>query len=254
MADQKQLEHRLIEIGCNFRFFARPEIRELGKVLMPNEIVEHCVIGTYQGGFALLVATDQRVLLIDKKPFYLTLEDTRYDMITEIDFNHHLFDANVYIRTPNKSFRFVAYNQGRLRKLFHFVQTRVMEIRQHYQQAAASPAIVQQQLETTQYRPVAASSLQANFEPYFAQPGIDMGVPGQTEGQVTYTNMITQPSQFQPQMQPTLSHQGMQQNHPVVYHTVAPIISAYTRLPMMSRQRRFLGSRAVNAPTMYFGQ
>jgi len=49
MADRKQLEDRLKEIGCNFRFFARPEIRELANVLMPNELVQHCVIGQYKG-------------------------------------------------------------------------------------------------------------------------------------------------------------------------------------------------------------
>jgi len=214
MADRKQLEDRLKEIGCNFRFFARPELKELANVLMPNELVQHCVIGQYQGGFALLVATDQRVLLIDKKLFYLTLEDTRYDMIAEVDFNHRLMDANVSIRTPSKSLRFVAYNQGRLRKLFHFVQTRVMEIRQHYQQAATQAA------QTQQYVAYASQLTPAIGQPAQQQPTIN-------------------PQQFMPQF---------------AAHTVAPIISAYTRLPMMSRQRRFLGSRAIKAPTMYIGE
>ena len=241
--DQKSLEHRLIEIGCNFRFFARPELRELGKVLMPNEIVEHAVIGTYQGGFALLVATDQRVLLIDKKPFYLTLEDTRYDMMAEVDFNHHLLDANIYIRTPSKSFRFVAYNQGRLRKLFHFVQTRVMEIRQHYQQAAERQALAQQQMEAQMYGPVPAPAAHTSFEPYFAQNGNAPSSTGQNIAVDVPRETIAQPTQQMPLPMPSMP-----------LRTMAPIISAYTRLPMMSRQRRFLGSRAVNSPTMYLGQ
>ena len=73
MADQKfkQLEEQLKRIGSNYQFWGRSEIRELAHVLLPGEIIEHCINGYYEGGFALLAATNQRVLLVDKKPFYL---------------------------------------------------------------------------------------------------------------------------------------------------------------------------------------
>ena len=237
MADLKILEDRLKEIGCNFRFWGRAELRELANVIMPNEVVEHCVNGQYQGGFAMLVATDQRVLLIDKKPMYLTLEDIRYDMISEVDFNHRMMDANVYICTPNKSLRFIAYNQGRLRKLFHFVQTRVMEIRQHYQQMAAQQM---QAMQLAQQQQLAASQQPSNqpFEPYFS-PNPQFAQNAQTQ---LNDSAPTSPVLSQPLYQPI----------------IAPIISAYTRLPMLSRQRRFLGSRALNTPAatapLYPGQ
>jgi hypothetical protein len=60
----KQLEDQLKRIGCNYRFWGRAEIRELAYVLLPNEQVKHCVNGSYDGGFALIAATDQRVLLV----------------------------------------------------------------------------------------------------------------------------------------------------------------------------------------------
>lgn len=224
MADLKTLEDRLKQIGCNFRFWGRSELRELANVLMPNEIVEHCVNGQYSGGFAMLVATDQRVLLIDKKPMYLTLEDTRYDMVSEVDFNHRLLDANIYICTPNKSLRFVAYNQGRLRKLFHFVQMRVMEIRSHYQQAAQQFAVSQTAAAQPLATAVPAGSLPLQqLEPYFT-------------GQLAAYQMSASSA---PEPAPVTQQMAFQSS-------VAPIISAYTRLPMMSRQRRFLGSRAIN--------
>jgi len=219
MADSKlkRLEDRLKQIGCNFRFWGRTELRELANVLLPGEVVEHCVNGSYEGGFALLVATDQRVLLIDKKPFYLTLEDVRFDMISEVDYNHRLLNATIFICTPNnKSLRFLGYNQDRLRKLFHFVQTRVMEIRQHYTQAA-QPGL-----------PAAAAQGQA-FAPYFAGD-----TPDSPPSQPAY-----QPEQ-QMMSAPPVPQPGR----------VAPIVSAYTRLPMLSRQRRFLGARAINTPVV----
>lgn len=218
----KQLEDQLKRLGCNYRFWGRAEIKELARVLLPGETVEHCVNGTYEGGFALLAATDQRVLLIDKKPLYLTLEDIRFDMVVEIDYNHRLLNANVRICTPNKEMRFVAYNHARLRSLFHFVQTRVAEIRQHY------TMIQQGQMSTqTQMQPMTT-----NQQPVMGQ---QFGLPVQADT-----------SQDSGAVGPRARIPNVVQAN--AYRHSVPVISAYTRLPLMSRQRRFLGSRAVNAP------
>jgi hypothetical protein len=231
----KQLEDQLKRIGCNFRFWGRAELRELANVLLPGETVEHCVNGSYEGGFALLAATDQRVLLVDKKPMYLTLEDIRYDMISEIDFNHRLLNSNVFICTPNKALRFVGYNQVRLRKLFHFVQTRVAEIRQHYtmlQQGQQQDAYVNysQQLQ----QPAQQFSVQAP-QP---QPTREMAMfDAAAMAQLPQQQQLPGPRHHQPTI-----------TQATAYRLTAPVISAYTRMPLMTRKRRFLGSRAMNSP------
>lgn len=126
------LEEELKAIGCNFRFWGRSELKELCHVLLDDEKIAHCINGQYEVGFALLCATDRRVLLVDKKPRFLTLKDIRYEMITEMDYNHRLMNATVRLFTPNKELHFTAYNQARLRKMFHFVQQKVVENRQHF--------------------------------------------------------------------------------------------------------------------------
>jgi hypothetical protein len=222
----KQLEDQLKRLGCNYRFWGRAEIRELAFVLLPGEQVKHCVNGSYAGGFALIAATDQRVLLVDKKPLYLTLEDIRFDMITEVDYNHRLLNCNIHICTPNKSLRFVAYNHARLRALFHYVQTRVAEIRQHY-------TMLQQSQTQTQTQP--------QLQPFSPQPVLAAAQPP--------VPLSLSPTELPPQQElpgpklhiPTITQAAS-------YRPTAPVISAYTRLPLMSRQRRFLGSRAMNSP------
>jgi hypothetical protein len=99
---------------------------------MPDEIIAGCVNGRYEGGFALLVVTNFRLLLIDRKPFFLTLEDLRFDMIAEMDYSSRLLDSTVHIRTPNRKLRFTSWSQVRLRKILNYTQQRVMDIRQHY--------------------------------------------------------------------------------------------------------------------------
>lgn len=126
------VEEQLKAIGCNFRFWGRAELKELAQVLLPGEKIAMAVNGQYDGGFALLCATDFRILLIDKKPKYLTLKDIRFDMITELDFSGRLLDSTIRIYTPNKELRFTTPSGKRLRTLFTYTQQKVMEIRHHF--------------------------------------------------------------------------------------------------------------------------
>ncbi len=131
MVHLQTVERQLRAVGCNYRFFGRPEVRELARILMPDETIAQAVNGTYEGGFAMLCVTDKRLLLIDRKPLFLTLEDIRYDMVVEIDYNYRLLNASVRIFTPTKELGFSSWSQARLRRLIEYLQGRVMEIRQH---------------------------------------------------------------------------------------------------------------------------
>jgi hypothetical protein len=139
MLSLSHVEEQLQRVGCNFRFWGRPEIRELCNILVPGEVIAQCVNGRYEGGFALLVVTNHRLLLIDKKPMFLTLEDIRFDMIAEIDFSAQLFESTIRIATATRKLVFIAWNQARLRKLLDYVQQRMMEIRQHFMEQFQQP-------------------------------------------------------------------------------------------------------------------
>jgi hypothetical protein len=123
MVDAKEVKKQLKRIGFNPNGWGRTEASELPNILLPDEEIYEVVNGIYEGGFALLVSTDVRVLLIDKKPLnYLTVEDLRFDMINEMDYSHRLLGAHISIATGNKNLKFTSINQPRLRKLIGHVQ------------------------------------------------------------------------------------------------------------------------------------
>lgn len=133
MVNPDEVKRQLAEIGANSLLWGRAELRELPKILFQGETLHHVLNGRYEGGFAILCATNYRVLLIDKKPFYLTLEDTRYEMISDVQFNHRLIDASIWIGTVHKRLTFMAYNHAKLRNMTHFIQEQVMSSRQQLQ-------------------------------------------------------------------------------------------------------------------------
>ena len=132
MVSLQYIEEQLKRVGCNFRFWGRPEIKELANILLPDEIIAGCTNGRYEGGFALLCITNLRMLLVDRKPMFLTLEDIRFDMISEIDYSARLLDTTVRISTPNRKLAFTGWSQHRIRNILNYTQQRIMEVRQHY--------------------------------------------------------------------------------------------------------------------------
>jgi len=132
MVSMQIIEDQLKAIGADIKFWGKAEKRELRNILVENEQILHCINGRYEGGFALLCATNKRLLLVDKKPFYLTVEDVRYDMISEVDFSHRLLDATIRICTVNKVVRFTSYKHDQLRSLTAHVQDKVMDTRQQH--------------------------------------------------------------------------------------------------------------------------
>ena len=152
MVSAHEVQAQLKRIGADFRFWGRAEAAELQHILMTGETVQHAVNGRYEGGFAMMVATDCRVLLIDKKPFYLTVEDIRYDMVAEVDFSRRLLDSTIRICSVNKVFRFTSFRHRSLRAHTMYIQQRAMDWRHHtnFQQAISNTASA-----ATEARPVA---------------------------------------------------------------------------------------------------
>lgn len=129
MVDMRDIEKQLQAIDAMPKFFGRPEVRELPRILFEGEVIRHLIVGRYEGGWATLCATDRRILLVDKKPFYLTIEDIRYDMVSEVQYDHRLLDASVRLGTVHKTISFLSYSREKLRDLTTYAQEQVMHVR-----------------------------------------------------------------------------------------------------------------------------
>lgn len=153
MVSQQSIQAQLGRLGFNTSTWGKTEVDELQNIIIPEEIIYECVNGVYEAGFCLLVATNFRVLLVDKKPLnYLTVVDLRFDMINDIEYSHRLMGAQITINTGSKTLRFRSYNQQRLRKLIDHVQSRMAEAK-HRQSLTEEGqyehlGIINQQLQT----------------------------------------------------------------------------------------------------------
>ena len=232
MISKSNLDQQLKRIHFNPSGWGKSEVSELCNILMPAEEIDECVNGVYEAGFALLVATGDRLILVEKKPLsYLTVEDVRFDMINEFDINHRLMAAEVRIASGMKTLKFSSWNQARLRRLLNFVQYRMTEIKklQHHHQEAQKAHLEQlnQQLQLVlamqqhhYYQQMAGSAQLGAISPLAMLKGITNAAEYHNSGH-----------QLSPEQ---LGVAAMKR--------VVPVISAYTRLPIMSNRRRYLAT------------
>jgi|SRR5665647_420236 len=239
MISYQKVQQQLKDIHINPRGWGGSEYRELCNILLPDEVIEAAVNGYYEAGFALLVVTRNRLLVVDKKPMnYLTVEDMRYDMINEFDYQHRLFGAQMKVCAGFKTLHFTSLNQVRLRRCVSYAQARMTEIKREVdsQQEAQERHLEQMNEQLEMY--LKLQQLQQQQAVNQLQQGyIQQPQPDYVEQMATAAMPARQSNQhyFTPQ---ELGVQAMKR--------VVPVISAYTRLPILSKQRHYNTTSSVN--------
>jgi hypothetical protein len=122
MRKLSEVKKLLSKAGYRTSMFQRAEVKELCNVLHDDEQIFQATNGYYEGGFSLLVATDSRLLLIDRKPMFLTLDSIAYSMIQEVSFNYRLLNSTIHIYTSNKCLDFSSWNQSQIRAILNHAQ------------------------------------------------------------------------------------------------------------------------------------
>ncbi|MBP7857968.1 PH domain-containing protein [Candidatus Saccharibacteria bacterium] len=203
MVSTKDINDQLRQIGCDYAVWGRSEIRELTGIMMDDERILQAVNGYYDGGFALLCITNFRVLIVDKKPLALTVEDLRYDMIAEVDFSSRIFTSVLHVFTPMRTLIFTSWSMSKLKKSMNYIQQRVMELRNN--------------------------DYLINQFPQMAQP-----VRGQrSSGKVWQRQSV-------PQMVPTVTTSSQPTAEFDAYKLpVKPLMNPYTKLPLLTRRRKY---------------
>ena len=123
----KTLHQQLTDLSLRFRIFGRAEVKELRKILRADESILNCLYGYYQGGSGILVATDKRILLIDKRAFFLNIEEMNYIDINEIVAEHSFLQATLKVGTAKKKLEFRSVSDARIKHMHHLIAYQIAE-------------------------------------------------------------------------------------------------------------------------------
>jgi len=122
-ANMKQLD------SCS-KFFGRKEIKELPHILWDDELLEHIVQGSYNNGNGILVATNKRLIFIDKGLMWgLKVEDFPYDKISSIQYETGLLLADITIFSSGNKADIKNVPNDQCRNFCEYVRARISSIK-----------------------------------------------------------------------------------------------------------------------------
>ena len=105
------------QAGANSYDMLLPETHILSVILKPDEQLGGIVFGRYRESNANLVgrgalaATDERIILIDRKPLYLRCEEIEYDVVSGVSYASVGFMGTITLYTRLGEIRLRTFNE-----------------------------------------------------------------------------------------------------------------------------------------------
>jgi len=98
MPTLEEVKEQIGNLDGMSKFLGRKEIKELPNILWKDEKIEKIVQGVYEKNLGILVASDKRIIFIDKGLLYgLRVEDFPYNKVTSIQYKTGLLLGEITI-------------------------------------------------------------------------------------------------------------------------------------------------------------
>lgn len=123
------------ELGASSFGLRRFAARYLPHIIHPDERLGGIVYGRSGEGAVMLVATDRRVIYLDKKPFFVSEDEITYDIVSGVSYGYTTFSATVKLHTRIGDYEVHTFNRKCAEQFVEFIEERCLE-----NQGATGPA------------------------------------------------------------------------------------------------------------------
>lgn len=117
----------------------KDEAKELASIIHQDEHIKGVAYGRYSNGSAMLIATDKRVIFLDKKPLFQTLDELTYDVISGIKVTQQALFSSLILFTRIGNYKLRYVNMQSAAKFKKYLETHLLE---HSQRTSDDPATV----------------------------------------------------------------------------------------------------------------
>jgi len=114
--------HKQYSPRRQFRVFGRKAARRLKNILRPDETIYESVYGFSNDGTVLLTATNQRLILIDTRFLFTSLENIQYGLITHQSISRSKLSRTITLHVGGTRVVFSSFADARLKALYETVQ------------------------------------------------------------------------------------------------------------------------------------
>jgi len=148
MADTASVENAIKNLSGGSKWLGRGEIKALPSILWEDELPEKIIQGTYNNGSGILVATNKRLVFVDKGLMSLKVEDFPYDKITSIQYSTGMLMGGIDVYASGNKAEIKNVTKDQVKPFAEYVRARITGTSSH----ASVP--MSQQIETQADDPV----------------------------------------------------------------------------------------------------
>lgn len=103
------------------------EASYLHKVIHPKEVIGGIAFGHHETGYCMLIATNRRVIFLDKKPFFANVDDITYDVVGGVTLGRAGFGSTLTLHTRIKDIKLMTINDKSAKTFVDYVELRCLE-------------------------------------------------------------------------------------------------------------------------------
>jgi hypothetical protein len=104
-----------------------PETHYLPHLLHKNEHIMGSVYGKYKDGKGALIATDQRVLFLDKKPMFMHVDELTFMIIGGVTFTKSLFTGYVTLHSRLGDYKLRTFNFKNAINFIDYIEAKCLQ-------------------------------------------------------------------------------------------------------------------------------
>lgn len=132
MATLDEIKKQIKNLDAGSKLFGMKEIKELPNILWEDEKLEKMVQGFYEKGNGILVATNKRLVFVDKGLFYgLRVEDFPYDKISSIQYETGILWGKIIIFASGNKAEIKNVQNAQVKSFGDYVRARISKIHEH---------------------------------------------------------------------------------------------------------------------------
>lgn len=125
MATLADVRFQMRLLGYSGLLLKRGEVRELPQLLRSDELINAAIYGSYSGGFGMLVATNQRLLFVDRHFMQRHITDIPYENINSVQLDIGILTATITIYASTGTVALSGMAIRRARRFFNYVDQRI---------------------------------------------------------------------------------------------------------------------------------
>lgn len=124
---RERIIEELTAAGVTWYGRKKPESRYLPNLIHENEHIMGVVYGNSEVGSVMLVATNRRVIYLDKKLFFVNEDELTYDVVSGVRHWHGGFMTTVTLHSRIRDYTINTINDAAADKFVAYIENRCLE-------------------------------------------------------------------------------------------------------------------------------